>query len=253
MANELDEITGPVNEKGHDINVIDKQLPVKVGFGSLLFEICVWGICPVLVLISAPMIKSLIAESQPGTEILYLVLAFILSFLPGLIYLFKKINARNYFRQLQQKLQADASNIDNYLEQRVRILQNVAALVSKATELDKEVMTTVAALRGGGKNIERNAVASQIDGAFNRLFPQVEAYPELKAHAAIADAMQQNAYLQKEITAARTVYNDTVMQWNTDIYEWPVKMIVAARAGYTSRIPFTASAEVKQSANQVFF
>lgn len=253
MANELDEMTGPVNEKGHDINVIDKQLPVKVGFGSLLFEICVWGICPVLVLISAPMIKSLIAESQPGTEILYLVLAFILSFLPGLIYLFKKINARNYFRQLQQKLQADASNIDNYLEQRVRILQNVAALVSKATELDKEVMTTVAALRGGGKNIERNAVASQIDGAFNRLFPQVEAYPELKAHAAIADAMQQNAYLQKEITAARTVYNDTVMQWNTDIYEWPVKMIVAARAGYTSRIPFTASAEVKQSANQVFF
>lgn len=253
MANELDEKTGPVNEKGHEINVIDKQLPVKVGFGSLLFEICVWGLCPVLVLISAPMIKSLIAESQPGTEILYLVLAFILSFLPGLIYLFKKINARNYFRQLQQKLQADASNIDNYLEQRVRILQNVAALVSKATELDKEVMTTVAALRGGGKNIERNAVASQIDGAFNRLFPQVEAYPELKSHAAIADAMQQNAYLQKEITAARTVYNDTVMQWNTDIYEWPVKMIVAARAGYTSRIPFTASAEVKQSANQVFF
>lgn len=39
MANELDEVTGPVNAGGRDIHVIDKQIPVKVGFGSLLFEI----------------------------------------------------------------------------------------------------------------------------------------------------------------------------------------------------------------------
>ena len=39
MANELDELTGPVNEQGRDINVIEKQIPVKVGTGSLVFEI----------------------------------------------------------------------------------------------------------------------------------------------------------------------------------------------------------------------
>ena len=65
--------------------------------------------------------------------------------------------------------------------------------------------------------------------------------------------MNQNAYLQKEITAARELYNDTVNQWNRDIYAWPTKMIVAARAGYTTRIPFTASQEVKQRAREVFF
>ena len=69
----------------------------------------------------------------------------------------------------------------------------------------------------------------------------------------LADAMQQNSYLQKEITAARALYNDTVNQWNTDIYAWPTKMIVASRAGYTTRIPFTASAEVKAKAREVFF
>jgi LemA protein len=89
--------------------------------------------------------------------------------------------------------------------------------------------------------------------SFARLFPQVEAYPELKAHAAIADAMQQNSYLQKEITAARSLYNDTVNQWNRDIFDWPTKMIVAARAGYTTRIPFSVSSEVKQRAREVFF
>jgi len=220
MANELDEMTGPVNESGRDINVIEKQLPVKVGFGSTLFEIMLW-VCGIL---------------------------------PGVIFLFMKIGAANYFRKLQQKIQADASQIDNYLEQRVQILQNVAPLVAKAVDLDKDVMKSVAAFRGGSlPDADRNAVARNIDGAFGRLFPQVEAYPELKAHAAIADAMQQNNYLQREITAARALYNDTVNQWNSDIFDWPTKMIVAAKAGYTTRIPFTASAETKAKAREVFF
>ena len=220
MANELDETTGPVRSEGRDVHVIDKQIPVRVGWGSTLFEVCLW-LCGIL---------------------------------PGLIFLFMKISARNYLQRLQQKIQQDASQIDNYLEQRVQILQNLAGLVSKAINLDKEVMTAVAAYRGGiAPGSDRNAVQAQLDGAFGRLFPQVEAYPELRAHAAIADAIQQNAYLQKEITAARELYNDTVRQWNTDVFSWPTKQIVAARAGYTTRIPFSASAEVKRAARQNFF
>ena len=220
MANELDEMNAPVNAAGHDINVIEKQIPVKVGFGSTLFEIMLW----------------------------------VLGILPGLIFLFMKIGAKNYFQKLQQKIQADASTIDNYLEQRVQILQNVAKLVEKSIELDKDVMKSVAAFRGGVNPMtDRNAVQASLDGAFGRLFPQIEAYPELRAHAAIADAMQQNSYLQREITAARSLYNDTVSQWNRDVFDWPVKQIVAARSGYTTRIPFTASAETKARARGVFF
>lgn len=220
MANELDETSGPVNMAGRDVNVIEKQLPVTIGWGSTLFEMVLW--C--------------------------------LGILPGLVFLFMKIGARNYFRQLQQKLQSDASTIDNYLEQRVQILKNLAKLVEKAIDLDKDVMKSVAALRGGRMgDAERNAQAGEIDRCFGRLFPQVEAYPDLKAHASIADAIQQNSYLQKEITAARELYNDTVRQWNTDVFSWPTKQIVAARAGYTTRIPFTASAETKRQARETFF
>jgi LemA protein len=220
MANELDEMNATVNPAGRDINVIEKQLPVTIGVGSTIFEILLW-VCGIL---------------------------------PGLIFLIMKVKAKNYLQQLQQKIQADASTIDNYLEQRVQILQNVVPLLEKAIDLDKDVMKTVAAYRGGiNPNADRNEVARNIDHAYARLFPQVEAYPELKAHAAIADAMQQNSYLQKEITAARSLYNDTVYQWNRDIFDWPTKMIVAARAGYTTRIPFSVSAETKERARQVFF
>ena len=42
MGNELNELKDYVNEEGRDINVIEKQLPVKVGTGSLIFEIILW-------------------------------------------------------------------------------------------------------------------------------------------------------------------------------------------------------------------
>ena len=106
MANELDELNGPIAEEGRDVNVIQKQIPVKTGAGSVVFEVVLW----------------------------------VLGIIPGLVFLFMKIKARTYLRQLQQKIQHNASQIDNYLEQRVVILQNAAKLLDKAIDLDKDVL-----------------------------------------------------------------------------------------------------------------
>ena len=250
MANLLDETQGPVNDNGRDVHVIDRQLPVTITFRSTLFEIALWVTLPLLTLIYVLAMGDQLAD--PTTVAIGGCVAGVL---PGVVFIFMKISARNYFLKLEQRIQAEASNIDNFLEQRVQILQNVVGIVERAIELDKDVMKSVAAFRSGaGVNEQnRNAVNAQVDTAFGRLFPQVEAYPELKAHNAIADAMQQNNYLQREITAARTVYNSRVTQWNTDIFSWPTKMIVAARQGYTTRIPFTASRETREAARSKFF
>lgn len=247
MANELDEMTGPTNHQGQDINVINKQIKVTVGVGSTIFEICLWTLGTI------PGLVAIISNSLPTIQAWVLFAAGIL---PGVAFLFMKINALAYLRKLQQKIQADASQIDNYLEQRVVILQNVVGIVEKAIELDKDVMKSVAAYRSGqsgGSDTDRNAASQQIDGIFSRINVAFEAYPDLKAHATLADAMRQNSYLQKEITAARTLYNDTVAIWNQDVFAWPTKQIVAAKQGYTTRVPFTASAEVKSAARGMFF
>ena len=249
MANLLDETQGPVNDNGRDVHVIDRQLPVTITFRSTLFEIALWVTLPLLTLIYVLAMGAQLAD--PTTVAIGGCVAGVL---PGVVFIFMKISARNYFLKLEQRIQAEASNIDNYLEQRVQILQNVVGLVNRAIDLDKDVMKAVAALRGGKVNeANRSDVNSQLNMACGRLFPQVEAYPDLKAHQAIADAMQQNNYLQREITAARTVYNSRVTQWNTDLFSWPTKMIVAARQGYTTRIPFTASAETREMARSKFF
>jgi len=222
MANQLDELNPEVREEGLDTNVIAKKLPAEVGFGSTIFEIALW----------------------------------VMGILPGLIFLFMKINAQKHFDQLQQKIQRNASQIDNYLEQRVMVLQNCAKLLDKAIDLDKSTFENIAKYRSGnsGDSDEaRNEINGQIESISRDINVAVENYPDLQAHKEIADAMQQNMYLQREITAARELYNDTINEWNKDIFAWPTKKIVAAKNGYTTRIPFIASKEIKEQAKAVFF
>ena len=216
----LDELNPEIREEGLDTNVIAKKIPVKVGVGSTIFEVLLW----------------------------------VLGIIPGIVFLFMKTKARSYFMKLEQKIQHNASQIDNYLEQRVMVLQNCAKLLDKAIDLDKSTFENIAKYRSGNVSDEgRNELVSKLDTIQNSVNVAFENYPDLKAHREIEDAMQQNMYLQREITAARELYNDTINAWNRDIFAWPTKMIVAARAGYTTRIPFIASKEIKEKAKGVFF
>ncbi|MDE6188915.1 MAG: LemA family protein [Clostridia bacterium] len=223
MANELDEMNPITLDQGKDVRVIAKQLPVTIKGGTKVFDVIWWIIPPVI---------------------------------GGVIWSIIKAKAKASLQKLQQKIQHDASQIDNYLEQRVQILKNCAKLVDKAIDLDKDTFTKIAAYRSGitpEADNARNEYAGQIEEiglAINRV---VENYPDLKAHRELADAMQQNSYLQREITAAREVYNDTVNAWNSAIFSWPTKQIIAAKEGYTTRIPFCIDNKTREEARGDFF
>ena len=220
MSIQLDE--NNVNLEGKDVNVINQSITAKVGFGSKFFEVLLW----------------------------------ILFIIPGVVFLFKKIKADNYFQQLQQKIQKNASQIDNYMEQRVVVLKNCAKILDKQAEFEKGVFENIAKYRSGnGDNDDqkRNEVATQIEDLSKSINIAFENYPDLKAHEAFENAMRQNYQLQLEITAARELYNDTINTWNRDIFAWPAKMIVAAKHGYKTRIPFSISSSVKEEARGTFF
>ena len=215
MANELDETKDPIREEGRDVHVIDKQLTVTVDWRSTFFQVILW----------------------------------ILGIIPGIVFAVMKIKARSHLQQMQQKIQHDASTIDNYLQNRVTILTNTASLLNKSIELDKTTFAEIAKYRSGNfSDAERGEVANKLATAERAINIALEAYPDLRAHADIQTAMQQNAYTQQEITAAREAYNDTVQSWNTLIYQWPTYRIGAAKAKYSTRIPFTVSQEVREAA-----
>lgn len=239
MGNMLNELDEEIREEGRDINVIAKQIKVET---DTSIQVLIWVLYLVgLGLIGFGAVKKIYYLIPVGI----LIIAFVYSNL-------KK--QESYFSQLEQRIQQSASQIDNYLEQRVIVLQNTAKLLEKAVDLDKSVFSEIAKLRTGNiKETERNEIQEKLDKVYRGLNLTVENYPDLKSHLEIRDAMQQNLYLQREITAAREVYNDNTGVWNREIFEWPFKKYVAAKKGYTTRIPFIASKEIKERAKEVFF
>ena len=223
MANALDEMNVPELAEGRDVKVIAKQLPVEMSKGWRNFlNIGMWFLPPII---------------------------------GGVVVIFKKAQAKTYFERLQQRIQQAASQVDNYLEQRVVILKNCAKILDKAIALDKETFTQVAQYRGGNKtdDAERSEFNDKVEQINRNIVLAVENYPDLKAHQELEDAMQQNSYLQKEITAAREQYNDVIALWNREINTLYIKQLVATEQGYTTRIPFATSAEIKEQARKEFF
>ena len=255
MANNLDELNGDVQNDGRDVNVISKVIPVKTGFGSVLFEIFLWCLMLPGVVVSILTLTGTVTTVYIGPMLLAL------GVIPPLVFTFKKVSAQNYFMALEQKIQHDASEIDNYLEQRVQILKNIAVLVEKAVNVDKTVFSDIASIRSGNMSSndeahhseERATLSQSLHNGDVKLMAVYENYPELKSHAAIEKAMSENSYLQKEITAAREVYNDAVLKWNREIFIWPTNAIVASKNGYTTRIPFALDKATKEEARTVFF
>ena len=240
MSNMLNELDEEIREEGRDTNVIAKQIKVEKD-PSLQILICVLYLLGLGLIIGGAISK-----------IYYIIPIWVI--ILGIVYSNLK-KQESYFNQLEQRIQQSASQIDNYLEQRVIVLQNTAKLVEKAVDLDKSIFSEVAKLRTGGniKESERNEIQGKLEKAYSGLSIAVENYPDLKSHMELRDAMQQNLYLQREITAAREVYNDSIGIWNREIFEWPFKKYIAAKKEYTTRIPFIASKEIKQKAKEVFF
>lgn len=247
MGNELDELTGPINPAGRAIHVINRQLTVSTGVGSVVLEIALWTLVP-----GISLALLLTHAVDPGLGIG----ALLIGVLPGVIFQVMKINGLAYLRQLEQRVQGNASQIDNYLEQRVVILQNVVGLVEKSIKIDKDIIDAIAAARSGvqrGSDTSRSEASTNIDRAFSGVSLMFEAYPNLKSHDVVLDAMRQNSTLEKEVTAARTLYNDSITLWNQEIFAWPTLQIVASKQQYTTRVPFSISTETRNKAREVLF
>lgn len=238
MGNQLNELNGPTMQDGREVNVIAQQLPVTINFTDKL-------------IISIPYILgiALIIFALIAQEYILIIVGILI--ILGMIWKLKSTEA--FFQQIQQRLQQSASTVDNYQEKRVRQLENAARLLERSENLDKTIFANIAKLRSGNISSDRQKTDDLLGNIESKLNIAFERYPELKSQNTIRDVMQQNAYTQSEITAAREKYNDDVMRWNHEIQKFPFKKYVAAKNGFTTRIPFATSAAVKARSKEVFF
>lgn len=187
------------------------------------------------------------SEKSLGTLLWFLFI------IPGAVFSSKKKAAARYYGEMSQKIQHDASQIDNYLEQRVIILENLSALITKEMAFEKDVVGRLAVYRQGINANDLSSAAQEIEDANSKVREYLNNNPQLRSTAAVEKAIKDNDYLQREITAARELYNDSIKEWNDAIFGTVAQRLVAVEKRYTTKVPFTTTREIREKARSVLF
>jgi len=165
-----------------------------------------------------------------GTKV-FEVAMWVLGIVPGVVLQVKKNKARNYFTALDRRINLAAAQIDVFLEQRVQILRSCPSFTA---DIDPGLV-------GGAAGETLNITNGRIDHAYQVLIERAQSAQGGQLPTGLQNALRADRNVQREITAARTLYNDTVNMWNTDIFMWPAKQMVAADQKLTTRPVFVGS------------
>lgn len=158
------------------------------------------------------------------------------------------VQSFNQIQELDEHVQAQASEILNQYQRRADLIPNLVKTVQGSANFESKVLTEVTELRGqiGRLNINAadlndaqklqafNQAQSQLGGAISRLLAVAESYPDVKSTQAFADLMVQLEGTENRITTARGRYIQSVQRYNSYIRKVPASWV----AGY-------AGAEIK--------
>lgn len=154
----------------------------------------------------------------------------------------------NYFKRMQIKINEAASNIDIQLEKRFNTLTKLVDSVKSHVKFDKDVFTTIAAYRSGMDINQKSQMLGKINSALTMAF---ENYPNLGADESIRTLNTEVVMIEREIAAARRLYNSLVTQFNSEIYQWPNNAILSGK-NYQGILLFVTDESKRQDVNTTF-
>lgn len=180
-------------------------------------------------------------NAQSGTlgKVVY---AFTLGlFTLGIHYVIK----RNNFLRKQNEINNAASLIDVQLTKRHDTLVKLVDAVSGHQKFESDVYTNIAKMRSlinEGASQNSSEIEKLNSSIFGRLFAVAENYPQLKSNELYKELMEQSTYLEREISAARRIYNNHVNEYNQSLFTWP-SSVIASSLKLTTKPLYQASSQ----------
>ena len=166
-----------------------------------------------------------------------------------IIPIFVHVAKRNSLLKTQMKINETASGIDVQLKKRRDTLVKLVDATKSYVKYEKSTLTELTKLRSssfkGGKD------SAKLDSISAKILAVAENYPDLKVNSLIKETMEQAAYIEREIGAARRLYNSEVGYFNTSLFIWPNSIIAASMK--LSTLPlFVASESDKEDVKLEF-
>lgn len=170
------------------------------------------------------------------------------------------VTARNHFKnafaQIDVQLKRRHDLIPNlvetakgYLKHEQETLERVIAARNQAAS----AMTALNASPDSGQALAQlGAAEGMLSGALGRLMVVSEAYPELKADAAMNGLMEELKSTENRIGYARQAYNDGVTSYNNRREQFPGNMVAGA-FGFERAELFKTETEEERQPTRVSF
>ena len=168
------------------------------------------------------------------------------------IFWFSCISMRNWLNRKQEQINTSASNISVQLVQRKDTLVKLLDVTKSYMKYEKETLTGITELRSlktsdiKPENISQ--LNSKLDKVASGINVTLENYPNLKANQAAMELMAAADANEREISAARRIYNQDVNEFNQKIFTFPSQFVAAGMSLHTLPL-FEASAEQKKDVN----
>ncbi len=171
------------------------------------------------------------------------------------------VTARNRFKNA-------FSQIDIQLKRRYDLIPNLVEVAKNYMKHERETLEAVIAARTQAVSANNRASADPADTAaiqqlaqaegglsasLGRLLAVSEGYPELKANENMIQLSEELSSTENKIAFARQAYNDSVMQYNIGVEQFPANLI-AGMFGFRSGelLQATESAEERKAVKVSF-
>jgi len=163
--------------------------------------------------------------------------------------------AYNGLVSLRARVNNAWAQIDVQLTKRYELVPNLVETVKGYAKHEKEIFEDVAEARsawGNAKTVGEKAKADAgFAGALKSLIAVAENYPQLKANENFKLLQEQLDGIESKIAYARQAYNDSVLDYNTNIQTVP-NVLIAAPLGFTAREYFKAEDAAKEAVKVKF-
>lgn len=182
----------------------------------------------------------------------YIVLIVIAVVLLGIFFWFK--GTYNGMVNMQERVAAQWSNVENQYQRRLDLIPNLVSTVKGYASHEENTLTDVVNARAKATqmqiNVDQldensirklNAAQGELSSALSRLLAVSESYPDLKANQNFLDLQAQLEGTENRIAVERRKFNDVARTYNAYIRQFP-KNILAGMFGFTPKPYFEANA-----------
>ena len=165
------------------------------------------------------------------------------------------ISVYNTLVKLRNRVQNSWAQIDVQLKRRFDLVPNLVETVKGYAAHEKDVLEKVTQARSmvqSAQSLEqRQQAENMLTDTLRSLFAVAEAYPQLQANQNFMELQRELSDLEAKIAFARQFFNDTTMNYNTEIQSFPNNIL--AGMFNCQAMPYFQVDEVQRQAVQAKF